>query len=125
MAWKNVSKIVIRELRDACDRILSDESKCGDEEHFVMAMAVDSRCSQIALVECYSEFDGSGREYRVPLYEALQIVAKHIAYATWNPERTESIEQLLNEAVNAPLTWGPDGAQMLMRHEMTPESDEP
>lgn len=120
MAFKNVSKEIVRAFRDACNRILENESKCGSDDHFVLAVAIDDDCGEVARVELYSEFDVAMPEYRVPTHEALQIVAKHLAYATWD-HRGELEDRLRSIAASdsgTPLRWS-DGKPMQMREEMT------
>ena len=108
MAFKNVSKDVIKELRDACDRILAGEQNCGHDDQFVTAIGINEECSEIARVEIYSEFDIQGPEHQLPLRDALKIVAAHVAMAAWdhNIEGLEGrLQALAKSNTGSPLMW--------------------
>jgi hypothetical protein len=121
MEFKNVSKHVIRALRDACDRVLAGECDCGHDESFVLAVGVEEECAEIARVDVYSEFDVAGPEYRVPLREALQIVAKYLAMSAWHhgDGPGDRLGARLLAADEDPLMWR-TGEPMQLREHMSP-----
>lgn len=128
MALRNVSKEVIRAFRDACDQILKAEIRCGNDDEFVIGIAVDDECLEIAHVDCYAEYEVAPPHYEVPLREALKIVAKHIAMAVWDPSDRKSSEERMKSrlesslrAGNSPFLWHGTGSPMEMHFEYNKE----
>lgn len=119
MAMRNVSKHVVRALRDACDMVLANKGRCGSDDDFVVGMAIDDSCADVAHVDLYAEYEVRPPHYEVPLREAVQIVAKHIAYAACDPQHEfqDILLAALDRDGESPLLWGDDGKPMEMDFE--------
>ena len=119
MAMRNVSKHVVRALRDACDRVLANDKRCGSDDNFVVGIAIDDSCAEIAHVDLYAEFEVRPPHYEVPLREAVQIVAKHIAYLACDPghEFQDILLAALDRDGESPLLWGNGDKPMEMDFE--------
>lgn len=122
MPLRNVSKQIVIALRDACNKVLEDEGRCGSDDNFVIGVAIDDECAEVSHVDLYAEFEVAPPHYEVPLREALQIVAKHIAYAAWDPghELEARLLASLRDDGESPLRWSKDDKQMEMHFEWKP-----
>lgn len=122
MPLRNVSKQIVTALRDACNKVLEDDGRCGGDDNFVIGVAIDDECAEISHVDLYAEFEVTPPHYEVPLREALQIVAKHIDYAAWDCGREigDRLLASLKTDGESPLRWGKDDDQMKMHYEWKP-----